>query len=272
MKKRVLSLVMVFCMLVSLFPAGVMAEEPEPGTADGTEYEEDYAPVDYPEEELAGDEALPGQPEPVEELEEVPENAPEEVPAGPSSQEASDEEPPAETEEDTPDEAGQLLPEGAIPPEEDAGGASEEPEIETEEAESESEAADAETEEAPELLPVQVRFLVTPEDAILTVYTINETGEQEELQPEEDGSWLLLPGEYFYSASREGYEPVSGGCVSIQAGDTYREVELCLSALDPETEYITDLNPDYPWLTEDDLWAPSEAEIQPDLWGTFRFR
>ena len=54
-----------------------------------------------------------------------------------------------------------------------------------------------------------VRFLCTPEDADLTVRGRGEDGSAEDAIPqEEDGTRLLAEGEYFLSASRDGFESI----------------------------------------------------------------
>ena len=57
---------------------------------------------------------------------------------------------------------------------------------------------------------VRVEFICDPEDAVITVYDpsqLDENGEPLVIAPEEDGTWLLTPGEYWYDAEREGYQP-----------------------------------------------------------------
>ena len=69
----------------------------------------------------------------------------------------------------------------------------------------------AAVEDTTEETPVTVVFNVTPEDAVVTVYTKDNPDDPEEktvIDPEEDGSYLLLPGEYYYDVVAEGYEPV----------------------------------------------------------------
>ena len=59
------------------------------------------------------------------------------------------------------------------------------------------------------IIPVRVEFVCDPEDAVVTVYgseNKDEAGEPLVIEPEEDGSWLLLPGVYFYDAVCEGFE------------------------------------------------------------------
>ena len=61
----------------------------------------------------------------------------------------------------------------------------------------------------PELMPVTVNLLLTPEDAFLTVHPAptEETPEPPEIPKQEDGSYLLLPGDYTWSAWADGYTP-----------------------------------------------------------------
>ena len=81
-----------------------------------------------------------------------------------------------------------------------------------------------EEDEEPSEEPVRVIFVCDPEDLTLTVYTLDENGDKRSFEPEEDGSYLLLPGEYFYEAECEGYE-------------TVRET-LLVSSLIPEDEVV----------------------------------
>ena len=65
-----------------------------------------------------------------------------------------------------------------------------------------------ETTEDQNTQPVRVEFICEPEKAIVTVYDpekIDENGEPTAIEPEEDGSWLLLPGTYLYNVEAEGY-------------------------------------------------------------------
>ena len=123
--------------------------------------------------------------------------------------------------ENEPDDEGKGTPDGdgETDPDED-GDAAETPDGEADEA----------TEPAAEAIPVRVAFITVPEDAVLSVYAAlqeeeeeeeeeeeleeasGEDGEEEnsvdvqsEIKAEEDGAYMLLPGEYTYSASAEGY-------------------------------------------------------------------
>ncbi|MBQ9663305.1 MAG: hypothetical protein IJV40_09165 [Oscillospiraceae bacterium] len=70
----------------------------------------------------------------------------------------------------------------------------------------------AETEPAvPVREPVCVVFNCSPSDAVVTVYDsfqTDETGIPLEIEPEEDGTWHLLPGVYYYDVSAEGFEEI----------------------------------------------------------------
>ena len=85
-----------------------------------------------------------------------------------------------------------------------------EPEDETE-TEPEAEAADGESDDAEK---VSIRFNLTPEDLTLKVYSA-EAQDAEPVSPEEDGSYLLIPGEYYYDAERDGYIPVLAASFTV---------------------------------------------------------
>lgn len=167
--KRLLSLVLALVMLISVVPVGAFATETG-------------------EDEIITEEAL-DQPEivlieePAEEVEEVEEAV---LPAEEEQEEAEPEEEPAvvEPEEEPVEE---------VPSEE----VTEEPEEVPEEAE-EAEEIPEETEE--EVLPVKVEFLCA-EGVVVSVFAA-ETDAQ--MAAEEDGSFLLMPGQYYYTAECEG--------------------------------------------------------------------
>ena len=62
---------------------------------------------------------------------------------------------------------------------------------------------------------VAVTFICDPADAAVTVYPAAAGDGADEapaaIEAGEDGTWLLLPGEYTYSAAAEGYVPAEGG-------------------------------------------------------------
>ncbi len=77
--------------------------------------------------------------------------------------------------------------------------------------------------------PVSVTLILEPAEMTLAVYDAGEN----EVQPDE-GVWLLMPGEYRYSASCEGYTPVSDGSFTVTAETT--SVTITLTAVVPEGE------------------------------------
>ena len=78
-------------------------------------------------------------------------------------------------------------------------------------AEEETEAEDGESDDAEK---VSIRFNLTPEDLTLKVYSA-EAQDAEPISPEEDGSYLLIPGEYYYDAERDGYIPVLAASFTV---------------------------------------------------------
>ena len=55
-----------------------------------------------------------------------------------------------------------------------------------------------------------LRIVCHPEDTRVLIQDptrLDENGEFAVIEPEEDGSWLLEQGEYYFSAWRKGYEP-----------------------------------------------------------------
>ena len=85
---------------------------------------------------------------------------------------------------------------------------------------------------------VRVSFLVKPSDAVLEIYAKDELGKKTIFLPEEDGSWLLQPGEYQYSATADGYEPAKDVSFSIKAEDTYLDIEILLNTVETFVEEI----------------------------------
>ena len=67
---------------------------------------------------------------------------------------------------------------------------------------------EGETENAEESVEkFSIRFNLTPADLTLEVYSADEA---QAILPEADGSYLLIPGEYYYDAECEGYVPALG--------------------------------------------------------------
>ncbi|MBR0040926.1 MAG: leucine-rich repeat protein, partial [Oscillospiraceae bacterium] len=68
--------------------------------------------------------------------------------------------------------------------------------------------------------PVRVEFVCDPADAVVTVYDPaekDENGENAVIEPQSDGAYMLLPGEYLYDAECEGFERVEGVAFRVAA-------------------------------------------------------
>ena len=118
---------------------------------------------------------------------------------------------------------------------------------ETGETSDEEKGEEAETQEdEAEIQPVRVTFSTEPEDAVVTVFAVQkkdedagegevedtEQGEPEAVEAEEDGSWLLMPGEFVYNASAEGY--ISVEAVPFTVTDGALEINIELEAVEGE--------------------------------------
>ena len=71
---------------------------------------------------------------------------------------------------------------------------------------------------------VQVIFILTPEDAELLVFSKmnpDDPEEKTEIEAEEDGSYLLLPGEYYYTLKAEGYTEIEEEKFEATASDEH---------------------------------------------------
>ena len=106
--------------------------------------------------------------------------------------------------------------------------------------------APIEEEAPPEVYAVLVRAVATPEDAAVTVYEADDA-EQRPLEPLEDGTWLLMPGAYAYTAVAEGYIAVEREPFEVveQKEDFELKIEL-----EPEAEGSSDPADDAVLMTE----------------------
>ena len=108
-----------------------------------------------------------------------------------------------------------------------------------------------------EVTPVIVIFNVTPEDAVVTVYTEDDADASEEMPevvPEEDGTYLLPPGKYYYSVVlNEEYENIEKASLTITEDD-YPECQIVIYL-----EAVT--------IAEDDINANElkDAELEDEL-------
>ena len=88
-------------------------------------------------------------------------------------------------------------------------------------------------EDAPQ--PIRVAFHCTPEDMILEVFPADGDADQM-IEPEEAGSYLLLPGEYSYLAAAEGYETAAGSFTVESGLNEPIEINLILEQTDEAEE------------------------------------
>ena len=204
---KALCLLLCMVMCLSLLPVNAFAAEgetvPEEGAAVLAEGE---YPGEVPEENPA--EVIPEETEtaPEEEIPEETETAPE---------------------EEIPEEA-ETAPAEEIPEEVEAAPAEETPE--------EVEAAPEEPVE-PEILPVRVEFRCDPADAAITVFHGDDPAEDRKpLEAEADESYLLLPGEYVYCASREGFAAVENEPFTVTASEQPLVITVSLSLIAPEEQ------------------------------------
>ena len=85
------------------------------------------------------------------------------------------------------------------------------------------------------LQPIRVAFHCTPEDMILEVFPADGDADQM-IEPEEAGSYLLLPGEYSYLAAAEGYETAAGSFTVESGLNEPIEINLILEQTDEAEE------------------------------------
>ena len=200
--KKLLALFIALVMLLSLFPVSALAEEDK---GDGQTQEETLKdPVDSKRENPAGkDDPADDTPDGLGDKPTT--DVPGEEPGTPDS---PGEEPgiPNEPGEEpgTPDKPADVPEEGNAP-------VAEEP--------------------AQEAQPVRVVFACDPEETVVTVYeavadedgelvpALDEDGEYIVIAPEEDGAYLLLPGNYLYDAECEGYTSVERAALTVELLD-----------------------------------------------------
>ena len=103
---------------------------------------------------------------------------------------------------------------------------------------------------------VQVVFTCDPTDLVLTVWAKPEADEEPApILPEEDGAYLLLPGEYLYTAEAEGYAPAEEVPFTVEAADTPQQIAVTLSPL-PADDSVIDPDPE----TQPEDMQPAEED------------
>ena len=114
-----------------------------------------------------------------------------------------------------------------------AENAKETPDTNEENEEADEPAGENGAEDAPQ--PIRVAFHCTPEDMILEVFPADGDADQM-IEPEEAGSYLLLPGEYSYLAAAEGYETAAGSFTVESGLNEPVEINLILEQTDEAEE------------------------------------
>ena len=107
------------------------------------------------------------------------------------------------------------------------------PDADGENVKEEEPAGENGAEDAPQ--PIRVAFHCTPEDMILEVFPADGDADQM-IEPEEAGSYLLLPGEYSYLAAAEGYETAAGSFTVESGLNEPIEINLILEQTDEAEE------------------------------------
>ena len=173
-------------------------------------------------------------------LAEEPESGQEPVPA---ATEISQEEPATEPEtEPATEPATEPVAEPATEPEtEPATEPEPTAEPETEPVTEPATEPETEPETEPDTKAAIVRFLCEPEWMSLVVFPAEKEDESAAIAPQQDGTYLLMPGDYAYLAVAEGYESARG-CFTLpeQTPTLTVEVILTLSAPEQETEAPTE--------------------------------
>ena len=107
--------------------------------------------------------------------------------------------------------------------------------------------------ELPEVLagaegePVRVVFACEPKETEITVFDgtrQDENGDPVVIKAEEDGSYLLMPGEYLYDAECEGYESVEKAAFSVT--DEKAEVSIDIELRKAEEIPFQFIKPEFP--------------------------
>ena len=120
-----------------------------------------------------------------------------------------------------------------IPEPAGAENAKETPDTNEENEEADEPAGESGAEAVPQ--PIRVAFHCTPEDMILEVFPADGDADQM-IEPEEAGSYLLLPGEYSYLAAAEGYETAAGSFTVESGLNEPIEINLILEQTDEAEE------------------------------------
>ncbi len=138
---------------------------------------------------------------------------------------------------------------------------------------------EAPTEEptAPVLSAIPVSFACTPAELTLAVFPA-DADETAAIDPQADGTYLLLPGDYAYLAAAEGYEPLEGGfTVPAEAEDFQVAVTLNASATEEEVMQLDEGILDSGTCGENLTWTLSEDGVLTisgtgDMYSDYSYR
>ena len=122
---------------------------------------------------------------------------------------------------------------------------------------------EAPTEEptAPVPSAIPVSFACTPAELTLVVFPA-DADETAAIDPQADGTYLLLPGDYAYLAAAEGYEPLEGSfTVPAEAEDFQVAVVLSVSATEEEAMQLDEGILDSGTCGENLTWTLSEDGV-----------
>ncbi len=101
----------------------------------------------------------------------------------------------------------------------------------------ETETEETETAENPQ--PVRVEFVCEPKETIVTVYNpsiLDENGDPTVIESEEDGSWMLQPGSYLYTASCDRNEILETKEIEIEGGNATEFVYVLIGSISEENQ------------------------------------
>ena len=102
---------------------------------------------------------------------------------------------------------------------------------ETEQAQTEAQEELSDEDEEPQQNPQEevrtvVSFVCDPSDTVLKVFSLEAL--EEEIEPQTDGTWLLVPGEYAYTAAAEGYRTKEEQTFLVSEEEESMEIRVTL--------------------------------------------
>ncbi|MBR0161122.1 MAG: hypothetical protein IJQ02_07580 [Oscillospiraceae bacterium] len=147
------------------------------------------------------------------------------------TEEDSSEEPEASAAQEIPEEPA--AEEFAAPAEAEEPAVTEEPAAPAAQEAPAAEVSEAAEEPAAETA-VRVSFVLSPAEASVSVFVKDELGEKKLVPAEADGSYLLVPGQYFYAVSCEGFVALDEETLTVAASEETLYVSVTLAAVQTE--------------------------------------